>query len=69
MTNMTALDQLWYDMDVNPGIIQLPKDTRLGSTQTFPWDQSRGLYMLDSYHTLHCLVMFLDLPRQQPCLY
>ncbi|KAI1165520.1 hypothetical protein F5B18DRAFT_154116 [Nemania serpens] len=55
MSNMTALDQLWYDMDVNPGIIQLPKDARLGSTQTFPWDQSRGLYMLDSYHTLHCL--------------
>ncbi|RYC53973.1 hypothetical protein CHU98_g12238 [Xylaria longipes] len=42
-SNMTVLDQLWYDMDVKPGIIQLPKDARLGSTQTFPWDQSRGL--------------------------
>ncbi|TRX87977.1 hypothetical protein FHL15_011118 [Xylaria flabelliformis] len=54
-SNMTALDKLWSDMDVNPGIIQLPKDARLGSTQTFPWDQSKGLYMLDSYHSLHCL--------------
>lgn len=69
MSNMTALDQLWYDMDVNPGIIQLPKDARLGSTQTFPWDQSRGLYMLDSYHTLHCLVMIPCLAHRQPYLY
>ncbi|KAI0115747.1 hypothetical protein GGR51DRAFT_361196 [Nemania sp. FL0031] len=56
MSNLTALDKLWDDMNVDTGVIQLPKDIdRLGDTQTFPWDLSRGLYMLESYHTLHCL--------------
>ncbi|KAI0398554.1 hypothetical protein F5Y17DRAFT_411055 [Xylariaceae sp. FL0594] len=65
MSNMTALDKLWDDMDVNLGIIQLPKDEHMGHTQTFPWDQSRGLYMLDSYHTLHCLKNIYTYVRQQ----
>ncbi|GAW15644.1 hypothetical protein ANO14919_050630 [Xylariales sp. No.14919] len=55
MSNMTALDKLWDGMNVDTGVVQLPRDARLGDTQTFPWDPSRGLYMLESYHTLHCL--------------
>ncbi|OTB02917.1 hypothetical protein M426DRAFT_12957 [Hypoxylon sp. CI-4A] len=54
-SNMTALDELWYGWDVNQGVIQLPKDSHFGSTQDFPWDESKGLYMLNSYHGLHCL--------------
>ncbi|KAI0157124.1 hypothetical protein GGR52DRAFT_577120 [Hypoxylon sp. FL1284] len=54
-SNMTAVDELWYGMDVNPGVIQLPKDAHLGTTQEYPWDTSKGLYILGAYHGLHCL--------------
>jgi hypothetical protein len=56
LSNMTALDELWDGMDVNPGVIALPHDNSLATTQDFPWDKSKGLYMLNSYHNLHCLV-------------
>ncbi|KAI1387535.1 uncharacterized protein F4822DRAFT_430282 [Hypoxylon trugodes] len=62
-TNMTALDELWYGMDVNAGVIQLPKDAHFGTTQDFPWDTSRGLYMLNSYHSLHCLKIIYSYVR------
>lgn len=28
----------------------------LYATEQFPWDQSKGIYMLEGYHSLHCLV-------------
>ncbi|KAI0965934.1 hypothetical protein F4678DRAFT_451258 [Xylaria arbuscula] len=64
-SNITALDELWYTMDVNAGIIQLPKQSHLGSTQDFPWDKTRGLYILNSYHSLHCLQIVYTYIRQQ----
>lgn len=28
----------------------------LPEAQTFPWDDNKGLYLLNGYHNLHCLV-------------
>ncbi|KAI1132269.1 hypothetical protein F5Y10DRAFT_218497 [Nemania abortiva] len=63
-SNMTALDELWYTMDVNPGVIQLPKQSHLGSTQDFPWDETKGLYIINSYHSLHCLKIIYTYVRE-----
>ncbi|KAI0381321.1 hypothetical protein F5Y04DRAFT_280854 [Hypomontagnella monticulosa] len=65
-SNLTMLDELWYGMNVDPGVIQLPKDAHLGTTQDYPWDTSKGLYMLNSYHTLHCLQIIYGYVRASP---
>ena len=44
-------------MDTNPGIVALPNDMHLGTTDPFPWDTSKGLYVMNSCHSLHCLVL------------
>ena len=53
---MAATDKLWYSMDVDKGFIVLPSDLHLGNTDPFPWDSSKGVYILNAYHGLHCLV-------------
>jgi hypothetical protein len=59
-SNLTVLDKVWWSMDTNPGIVALPMDHHLGTTDPFPWDDSKGLYVLNSYHSLHCLVCSLS---------
>jgi len=54
-SDLAALDELWQSLDTSAGFVALPKDLHLGSTDTFPWDTSKGVYILNSYHTLHCL--------------
>ena len=59
-TNVTLQDQLWMDIGIDPGIVALSDEyaTEKGSplAQRFPWDESKGLYLLNGYHHLHCLV-------------
>lgn len=32
------------------------ENMNLYATEPFPWDQSKRIYMLEGYHSLHCLV-------------
>lgn len=58
--NQSESDALWQALDVDPIIVALSpveiEQWDLPPSITFPWDQSRGLYYLQSYHLLHCLV-------------
>ena len=34
----------------------------LPDAQVFPWDHDQGLYVLNGYHALHCLVSYFAFP-------
>lgn len=57
--NTTLEASLWYSIDIDSGVISLP-DTYTSShslhpAQRFPWDHTRGIYIVHGYHNLHCL--------------
>ena len=58
--NITRGSKLWEDIEFDPGIVALDQQwTRakgLPDSQPFPWDTSKGLYVLNGYHSMHCLV-------------
>lgn len=59
--NSTQVNQLWYeDSESDEGIIALDYEyaSRLGlpKSQPFPWDTSKGIYITNAHHNLHCLV-------------
>ena len=37
-------------------MVALPESNALHPAETFPWDKTKRVYMLNSYHGLHCLV-------------
>lgn len=53
-------DRLWQDITIDHGIIALSDEYAeskgLPKARRFPWDHSKGLYILQGYHQLHCLV-------------
>ncbi|KAL1965583.1 hypothetical protein VTN77DRAFT_5667 [Rasamsonia byssochlamydoides] len=57
--NRTRQDELWESLAISPGMVALTDDFArskgLHLSQRFPWDQSRGIYLLNGYHKLHCL--------------
>ncbi|KAL2001276.1 hypothetical protein VTN02DRAFT_1965 [Thermoascus thermophilus] len=58
-TNHTRQDELWEAYAISPGMIALTdefaRSKKLRTSQRFPWDQSRGIYLINGYHKLHCL--------------
>ncbi|MCJ1308626.1 hypothetical protein MMC25_002279 [Agyrium rufum] len=50
--------------DYSPGIIALDdsyaKSMGLPRSQRFPWDKSKGIYVLNAYHNLHCVKTIRD---------
>ena len=62
--NRTLSDAAWEAWVVNPGIVALPhewvKAKMLPRAQRWPWDGDKGIYLLNGYHNLHCLVIPLD---------
>jgi hypothetical protein len=58
--NRTISDAVWEAIDTSPNTISLDKDyTRkhnLADSIPFPWDQSKGLYIVKAFHHMHCLV-------------
>lgn len=55
------MDQEWDGLHVDDlGIIALPdtyvEKMSLPPSRRFPWDETKGVYLLNSYHNLHCLV-------------
>ncbi|KAI0142954.1 hypothetical protein GGR57DRAFT_508423 [Xylariaceae sp. FL1272] len=64
--NQTLQDQLWHDINLDAAYVALPDDYvdehELRRAQRFPWDTSKGLYLLHGYHNLHCVkIVYLAL--------
>lgn len=57
--NDTLQTQLWHDINVNYGVVALSDEWAaahgLRIAQRFPWDTSKGIYILHGFHNLHCL--------------
>ena len=53
-------DELWGSINIDAGIVALSddyaKEKNLPIAQRFPWDKTKGIYLLNGYHHLHCLV-------------
>ena len=53
-------DKLWAALDMDPTMVALPDDFAaergLPKAERFPWDKSKGVYQLEAFHQLHCLV-------------
>ena len=60
--NVTTIfaDEMWEAIDIDPGIVAVPLDWaeehNLAETQVFPWDQTKGIYVVNAFHSVHCLV-------------
>ena len=58
--NLTAAHNMWKTIDEDSGVVALDNSFTqahgLPQSQRFPWDKSKGLYLLNGYHNLHCLV-------------
>ena len=56
----TAVDELWDDILPAHGIVavdhQWAAERQLPDTMSLPSDSSKGVYIIDAYHQLHCLV-------------
>ncbi|KAK3299475.1 uncharacterized protein B0H64DRAFT_317844 [Chaetomium fimeti] len=57
--NLSAVTDLWEKLSGDPGVVALPSDyvseKRLPHAYRFPWDQDKGVYLLQGFHNLHCL--------------
>ncbi|KAI0546954.1 hypothetical protein F4679DRAFT_555920 [Xylaria curta] len=57
--NSTLQDELWYGINVDHGVVALSDEWALRhglrTAQRFPWDESKGVYILHGFHNLHCL--------------
>ncbi|MCJ1478395.1 hypothetical protein MMC13_007075 [Lambiella insularis] len=58
-TNLTLAQDLWEGINLDAGMVALPDEwtdsVNLPRAQAFPWDHDKGLYILNSFHVLHCL--------------
>lgn len=65
--NQTLADELWEALgaEIDTGFIAVPDEWSaakgLLEAQRFPWDTSKGIYLLNGQHNLHCLVCRADL--------
>lgn len=54
--NTTLVDELWDGLAPNVGMVAVGVDmgtnVELYSTEPFPWDSSKGVYMLEGYHSI-----------------
>jgi len=58
--NQTIADAAWLDIEIVLGFIALGQETikmhKLPHGDEFVWDRSKSVYMINMYHSLHCLV-------------
>jgi hypothetical protein len=58
--NRSLSDAAWDQWVVDPGIVALPHDwvkaKMLPQAQRWPWDKEKGVYLLNGFHNIHCLV-------------
>ena len=64
-TNLTEAAVIWEDISFDAGMVALDhawaEAKGIPQAQNFPWDKSKGLFVLNGYHSLHCLVRMLQL--------
>ncbi|KAL4794452.1 hypothetical protein BDV19DRAFT_365048 [Aspergillus venezuelensis] len=57
--NTSLSDPLWNSINIDAGVIALSdsyaESHNLRTAQRFPWDTSKGIYIIHGYHNLHCL--------------
>lgn len=57
-------DQLWADIGIDDGIVALTDSYAMSmglpSSQRFPLDENKGIYILNGFHSMHCLVCGLN---------
>ncbi|RYO87810.1 hypothetical protein DL764_008804 [Monosporascus ibericus] len=57
--NITVVEELWEKLSGDPGVVALPqhyvKEKQLPHAYRFPWDDDKGVYLLQGFHNLHCL--------------
>lgn len=53
-------DDLWASINIDAGVVALSDSfvsaKGLPEAMRFPWDHTRGIYFVNAYHNLHCLV-------------
>ena len=58
--NFTAVTQLREQLSGDPGVVALPSDyineKRLPYALRIPWDEDKGVFLLQGFHNLHCLL-------------
>jgi len=58
--NASLAATLWHAINIDNGVIALSDEyvasKGLPPAQRFPWDATKGIYILHGYHNLHCLV-------------
>ena len=58
--NETIADQFWEAISIDNGTVALDdayaEEAGLPLSQRFPWDQKKGIYLLNGFHSMHCLV-------------
>ena len=62
--NHTAWNELWdHHTSYDAGVIALDdtyaRKIGLPRAQRWPWDANKGIYLLNAYHNLHCIVFFV----------
>ena len=64
--NETAADLLWEDINIDNGTVALEDSyveaLGLPTSQRFPWDERKGIYILNGFHSMHCLVSQCNAP-------
>lgn len=58
--NETLSSELWNQLEIHTGFVALNKEWTDGKGlprgDSFPWDDSKTIYVLNVFHILHCLV-------------
>ena len=60
--NQTLEDQLWEapELDIDNGIVAVADywaaDRNIPLSQRWPWDGTKGVYLLSGFHNVHCIV-------------
>ena len=64
--NESSNDQLWDEIRVSRGIVALDNlfvdERQMHRGMEFPWDKTKSVYVLNAFHSLHCLVGLLTFP-------
>ena len=68
MHNDDVSDNLWGSLPYEVGYIALDnsyvEQKGLPPSMPIPWDHSKGFYVINGYHKLHCLVSLVHRRRQ-----
>jgi hypothetical protein len=61
--NATYRDILWDPVGEASGTVAVPKtwaaEKGLPPGRKVPWDDSKTLYAINAYHSLHCIVSYI----------